>query len=107
MKPETDWNSVLDTGNVFKLYYCLQIVDALLQGNNNSNGEVQYRDYFITCGGLTHMMAILMRTDFIGSSSTDQGGSKKLVCLALVLRITTVLLADENERLRKGISLLV
>jgi hypothetical protein len=90
---------------VFKLYYCLQIVDALLQNNYTEvtlTNSICYREMFISCGGLAHLIGILMNTDFVATSSSDQGSSKKLVCLALVLRITLSLLGTENNKINYG-----
>lgn len=105
-QPDTNWDTVLDTRNVFKLYYSLQIADALMQTNGLDEATAlerqRYREHFVACGGLKHMMQILLHTDFLGSSLSDQGSSKKLVCLALVLRITLFLLGDGNNKLDKG-----
>lgn len=50
------------------------------------------------------MLHILMKTDFLGTSASidQQGGTKKLVCLALVLRIIVFLVTDSDETLDKG-----
>eukprot|EP01127_Copromyxa_protea_P022514 TRINITY_DN8090_c0_g1_i1.p1 TRINITY_DN8090_c0_g1~~TRINITY_DN8090_c0_g1_i1.p1 ORF type:complete len:2714 (-),score=433.50 TRINITY_DN8090_c0_g1_i1:44-7879(-) len=108
ISPSTNWSSVLDTQNVFKLYYCLQIVNALLQNSADSEEQLEreaYRRQFIEYGGLRHMIQTLMEADFLTSSvsSGEQQGSEMLVCLALVLRITTFLLGKENSRLDKDL----
>ena len=115
----TDWNAILDTENVFKLYYCLQIIDGLLYSNNKNNSqqtaeEVEekrlYREKFLNLGGLKHLFKIFLNIDFFTAQNDDSvttkgkgGASKKIECLSLVLRLICVLVHGDSS-FEKGTS---
>eukprot|EP01133_Synstelium_polycarpum_P007566 gene7566-8852_t len=84
------WESLLDHSSVFKLLYTLLIVDTFVQDSDNSYG---WRAHFISTGGLSQLVRVLMHVDL----QQESLGAKRNKCISLLLKIVTSMLIEENH----------
>jgi len=93
IEENTDWGALLDSNNLYRLFYSLQIVDAILHGTNDGSLDQAWSDKFVGVGGLKHVANIFLKTDFVKSDCT-----KRLVCLTSLLDILNLFLIERIDK---------
>eukprot|EP01087_Luapelamoeba_hula_P004813 TRINITY_DN1477_c2_g1_i2.p1 TRINITY_DN1477_c2_g1~~TRINITY_DN1477_c2_g1_i2.p1 ORF type:complete len:2138 (-),score=282.67 TRINITY_DN1477_c2_g1_i2:109-6522(-) len=82
------WSELLNPSSTFKLLYALQIVESEV---TNEEGA-KWCEGFVAQGGVSHLLHIFMSTDFLD----EEKGSKRIVCLALLLKLANYFTLDHQ-----------
>jgi hypothetical protein len=84
---QLNWEELLNRSSTFNLLYTLQIVQALMQPTEDSaekNAErAEWCNQFLARGGVNYLVNTLLTCDFFDVTR----GSKRKVCLSLLLKI--------------------
>eukprot|EP01129_Flabellula_baltica_P011122 TRINITY_DN4802_c0_g1_i1.p1 TRINITY_DN4802_c0_g1~~TRINITY_DN4802_c0_g1_i1.p1 ORF type:complete len:2081 (-),score=416.76 TRINITY_DN4802_c0_g1_i1:9-6251(-) len=88
----TDINLILDTSNVYKLYYSLQIIESIFENWEQEDIE-NWKTIFITLGGVNYLVHTLDQFDIFKSS-----GQKSVACLNQLLKVVNALLSSHEAQ---------
>ncbi|KAF2075266.1 hypothetical protein CYY_003442 [Polysphondylium violaceum] len=96
-----NWNNILDPSSSYKLLYSLQIIESMISPNSNPTNpsssvtSANWKQKFINSGGANHLInGILMSVDL----QSESRGSKKNICLAMLLRVLISIFETDNFR---------
>lgn len=90
-----NWATLLDTENVFKLFYSLQIIESLVKETNDK--AQKWSERFKATGGVKHLFRILKDSNFEFNVASD---GRRVTCFALLLKIIDLFILkprEENE----------
>jgi len=89
---DVNWGTLLDTENVFKLFYSLQIIESLVQETNDKARRWNQR--FESTGGVEHLFRILKDSNFEFNAQSD---GRRVTCFALLLKIIDLFILKPRE----------
>ena len=102
--PQPEWDLLLDSSNVFKLLYQLQIIKSVLQpaveeDETKSTDRAKWRKKFVLYGGFGHLYNLLMNTTIfdVNASDGEMGAALHSNCLAEVLRMIAIFLGSSMQ----------
>eukprot|EP01132_Coremiostelium_polycephalum_P001351 gene1351-1706_t len=95
LRTPVNWNSLLDPTSSYRLLYSLQIIESFLNPSlqESESDRNEWKNRFVTSGGVNHLMDILMKIDL----QNESRGAKRNTCLSMLLRaITSLILIDSS-----------
>eukprot|EP00463_Aulacantha_scolymantha_P003972 TRINITY_DN4917_c0_g1_i1.p1 TRINITY_DN4917_c0_g1~~TRINITY_DN4917_c0_g1_i1.p1 ORF type:complete len:124 (+),score=2.45 TRINITY_DN4917_c0_g1_i1:184-555(+) len=92
-----NWDTLLDSGSVYKLLYSLQILKRIIapleDTKNHSRDLIEerlaWRRKILLSGGFEHLYSVFIQGSLFKLSSTHTMSTLRITCLAMLLKLLT------------------